>query len=318
MRAFGNVLEGDHASHVSLEEALAQTGVAPLVWLHLDANDPECIAWLEHQSCLNPIVIAALVATETRPRAEAIEGGALINLRGLAEDPEKIDDSLASIRIWAEKGRVISVFRHRLTAMPKVEAKMIEGRLRDPGDLIAAIAVAITEQLDPDVAGLGDELDDCEEGLDGERLYALRRTISRVRSQSIGYRRFVSPQRDALERLSALPADWLADDDRLHLKEAADRAARMAEELEAVRERAALMHEQVMDLRAEQLDTRALLISVVALVFLPLTFITGLLGMNVEGIPFAHEPWAFQGVLWVCVAIAVAITGYFLRAHWFR
>ena len=78
------------------------------------------------------------------------------------------------------------------------------------------------------------------------------------------------------------------------------------------------MHEQITDLRAEMIDTRALLISIVALIFLPLTFLTGLLGMNVNGIPFAHEPWAFAGVVGVCVAISAAITGWFLRQHWFR
>jgi len=146
----------------------------------------------------------------------------------------------------------------------------------------------------------------------------MRRTIARVRSEAIGYRRFVVPQRQALERLALLEVDWLEEDDRLHLREAADRFARMGEELEAVRERSALIHEQLTDLRAEQIEIRTLLLAIVALVFLPLTFVTGLLGMNVEGIPFAREPWAFAAVVGVCIAIAVAIVAYFLKARWFR
>jgi zinc transporter len=59
-------------------------------------------------------------------------------------------------------------------------------------------------------------------------------------------------------------------------------------------------------------------ISVVALVFLPLTFLTGLLGMNVSGIPFAHEPWAFGAVVGVSIAIAIGVAWYFIRARWFR
>jgi zinc transporter len=78
------------------------------------------------------------------------------------------------------------------------------------------------------------------------------------------------------------------------------------------------MHEQLTDLRAELVETRTLVLAIVALVFLPLTFITGLLGMNVEGIPFAKEPWAFWGVVGVCAALAVAITGYFAKAKWFN
>jgi zinc transporter len=64
------------------------------------------------------------------------------------------------------------------------------------------------------------------------------------------------------------------------------------------------------------MDSRSLIISVVAFVFLPLTFLTGLLGMNVEGIPFAKAAWAFWGVVGVCVAIALAVVVYFVRRHW--
>ena len=190
--------------------------------------------------------------------------------------------------------------------------------MKDPGDLITAFATAITNDLDPDVARLGDDLDDCEEQLDERRVFQLRRTVSRVRVAAIGYRRFLNPQRAALEKLAALPGDWLADDDRLHLSAAADRAARMAEELESIRERSALIHETLTDLRAEQIDNRALVISIVAMVFLPLTFITGLYGMNVKVLPYAEEPWAFDAILGVCALISAGIVVYFVQKHWFR
>ena len=78
------------------------------------------------------------------------------------------------------------------------------------------------------------------------------------------------------------------------------------------------MHEALTDLRAEQLDQRSLVISIVAMIFLPLTFLTGLLGMNVKGIPYAEQPWAFDGVVWVCIVISMAISTYFIRQRWFR
>ena len=145
-----------------------------------------------------------------------------------------------------------------------------------------------------------------------------RTPSARIRSEAISFRRFVAPNRDALLELAGLDFEWLAEDDRLHIREAADRFARMTEELEAVRERAALLHEQLTDLRAEQLDQRSLLISMVAFIFLPLTFVTGLLGMNVEGIPFAREPWAFWGVVGFCVLIGLAVFAWFVAERWFR
>ena len=154
--------------------------------------------------------------------------------------------------------------------------------------------------------------------LDASRAFELRRSVTRARTEAIGYRRFLVPQRTALEKLAALPGDWLGEDDRQHLAAAADRAARMAEEVEAIRERAAVMHETLTDLRAELLDQRSLIIAIVALVFLPLTFITGLLGMNVEGIPYARSPWAFWGVVGVCTVIGAGVTGYFGWKRWTR
>ena len=58
------------------------------------------------------------------------------------------------------------------------------------------------------------------------------------------------------------------------------------------------------DLRAEQLDTRGLIISIAAMVFLPLTFLTGLYGMNVANLPYAQEPWAFDAICGICATVS--------------
>lgn len=305
-----------HAESVPVAEALA--GAATFVWVHLSSNAEEAQAWLRDTAGLEPFTVDALTATETRPRAEKIGDGAFVNLRGRTDEELDASDVLASIRIWATRGRVVTVSRKHLVAIDEVVEDVSAGGIRDPGDLIAAVATAITEDLDPVVAVLGDELDDCEQGLSSDRVFELRRGVTRVRSESINYRRFLSPQRVALERLAALPGDWLAEDDRAHLSAAADRAARMAEEVEAIRERAALMHEALSDLRAEQLDQRGLVIAMVAMIFLPLTFLTGLYGMNVKGLPYAEEPWAFDAIAAACAVIAAGIVIYFLRRHWFR
>ena len=169
--------------------------------------------------------------------------------------------------------------------------------------------------LDPDVAELGDELDEVETMLETRGVFAMRRKVSALRSQAIGFRRFVTPQRQALEKLAGSQCGWLDDHDRLHLREASDRFARMAEELESVRERAAIVHEELTDLHAEKMDARSLLISIYALVFLPLTFITGLFGMNVP-IPYHDDPRAFWVVLAVCVLITLGGLFWFFQRRW--
>ncbi len=299
------------------DEAATYNGPG-FIWLHVDTLEEADLAALKGQGDIPDVAANALVATETRPRCDRIEDGALVNLRGPAEIETDDSDRLVSIRMWVRAGRVNSVSRRPLAALKPVLEQMELGKVLDPGDLVAAFARAISKQLDPEVAALGDALDDCETDLEPHNVYKLRILIAKIRSDAIAYRRFVAPDRDALVTLAHLDFEWLAEEDRLHIREAADRFSRMTEELEAVRERAALLHEQLTDLRGEQMEVRALLLSIVALIFLPLTFITGLLGMNVAGIPYADEPWAFWGVVAFCVVIALVISAYFARVHWLR
>lgn len=301
---------------VSSDEATAYSGPG-FIWIHVEGGEPSELAGL-FGSDIPDVAANALIATETRPRCDRIEDGAIVNLRGPAGAQTEDPDRLVSIRMWVRRGRVNSVTRRALAATSVVVDQMNKGLIHDPGDVVAAFARTISKQLDPEVAELGDTLDDCESDLQPRMVYKLRSTIARIRTDAIAFRRFVAPNRDALLTLASQDFDWLADDDRLHIREAADRFARMTEELEAVRERAALLHEQLTDLRAEDLDQRGLLLSVFAFIFLPLTFITGLLGMNVEGIPYAHAHWAFWGVVAFCVLIGVVVLAWFARRHWLR
>lgn len=289
---------------------------ADFLWEHTDQSDGTDSFRSVSQTEIPEVVLAALVASETRPRCDQIEDGALINLRGPALEPAPDGDRLVSLRAWVHGNRVFTVSRRNLAATGNVASAMRAGQISDSGDLVAAFSQAISSGLDPEVASLGDEVDDCESEVEAGNIYQLRRRIAAIRTEAIAYRRFIAPNRDALLTLAGLKVDWLADDDRLHIREAADRFARMAEELEAIRERAALLHEQLTDLRSELIDQRSLLIAIVAFIFLPLTFITGLLGMNVAGIPFAHQPWAFWGVVAFCVIVGLGVLGWFGMRHW--
>jgi zinc transporter len=307
--------EDDQVTEVTADQAASYEG-GGFVWLHLEPRADDLPAALpEHVPAL---VSSALLASETRPRCDVIDSAALINLRGIGLHETEDRDRLVSVRMWVEANRVTSVGRNPLTALRKVENAMLAGKLRDAGDFVAALAHAISTELDPEIAELGDQLDDREGEIEEANIYSLRRRIAGLRSDAIKLRRFVAPDRDALESLAQAELPWISQEDRMHLRAAGDRFARMAEELEAVRERAALLHEQLTDLRAEIVDQRALAIAVMAFIFLPLTFITGLLGMNVQGIPFAEREWAFWGVLLFCLLLGVLVGGWFVARQWLK
>ena len=314
MRAF--LYTDGKAAELPFDEGATHYGKAALVWLHFDGRIEEEQAWLEADQSTPQIVKSALLAAETRPRCDVMGEEALVNMRGLGKTPEDDPDALVSIRFWVQSGRVITISIHTAMAFDTVCADFLSGKINDPGDLLAAFATAITDELDPDIAALGDELDEIETKLEARGLRAMRRRVSLVRSRAINYRRFVGPQRTALERLANASIACLDDEDRLHLRDASDRFARMAEELESVRERAAIVHEELTDMRAEKMDGRSLALSVAAMIFLPLTFITGVFGMNFDAMPLVKTKFGFWEVIAFCVLISFGGIAWFIRNRW--
>jgi len=310
------VYAGGVAAEHDLGDFARHSAGAEFIWVHLDGKTGDMDEILQRIAHIPQPALIALKAHETRPRSAQFGEGALVNLRGLGAPSATDGDALVSIRIWAERGLAVTLSYRELAAFDRLAGCMLAGEFTDPGDLIAATAIEITDALDPEVADLGDALDAIECQVIDEGRMEQRRHVAELRTAAISYRRFLSPQRQALERLMTMPVDWLEPGDRLHMQEAADRCARMVEELEAVRERAALVHEALTDLRAEHMNRQALILAVVALIFLPLTFVTGLLGMNVEGIPFAHRAWAFWGVVLFCLAVGAAVGIWFKATRW--
>lgn len=122
---------------------------------------------------------------------------------------------------------------------------------------------------------------------------------------SIVLRRYLVPQREVIGRLHAERVSWLSDEIRAYLRESADRVTRYVETLDSARERAAVSSEELASRLAEQMNQTMYLLSVVAAIFLPLGLITGLLGINVGGMPGVDTPWAFTAVTVTMVGLGL-------------
>src|SRR5690606_5952889 len=121
----------------------------------------------------------------------------------------------------------------------------------------------------------------------------LRSRVIDVRMKALMLRRYIAPQRDVIIHLRASDKKWISARDKRHLQESIDRLTRYVEDLDAIRERSQILKDELTYETSERLNRNTFLLSIVAAIFLPLTFITGLLGMNVAGIPFAQHSDAF-------------------------
>jgi zinc transporter len=100
------------------------------------------------------------------------------------------------------------------------------------------------------------------------------------------------------------------------LRDEADRITRYLEDLDLARERTMVLREEFLGQLAQEQNSRMYVLSVVAAIFLPLTFVTGLLGMNVGGLPGLESPRGFAGSLVIMVLAAVGLVVFFRSKKW--
>ncbi len=298
-------------------DVIAQEPRSP-IWVDLDYEDRASVDWLGETVGLDPLVVSAMTAEETRPRMMRHEAGALIILRGVNLNPGADPEDMVSLRLWVDGRRVMSAHRRRLLAVEDVRDQLTAGDgPATPGALLAALARRLVARMGAVISDLDEAIDEIEEiVVDGREEPGLRPRLAALRRQAITLRRYLAPQRAVLSSLQAQELDWLSEEDRLHLREVADATTRYIEDLDAARERAAVTQEEINSRTAEQMNRRMFTLSIAAVLFLPLGFLTGLLGINVAGIPGATEPAAFAIVCGLLVLVAVGQIAVLRRKKW--
>lgn len=253
------------------------------------------------------------MAAETRPRCTVIGEGALINFRGVNLNEGADPEDMISARLWVEQNKIVGVWLRPLKAVSDILESVNANRApRTTGGFIATLALRLIDRMEPVVSELNERVDGLEERILDEEIPDLQSELTSIRRRSIIIRRFIFPQRDALTTLHLEELPWLDDRDRGRIAEAVDRITRLAEELNAIRERAVAVQDQIVERRASLLNRNMLLLAIFTVVFLPLQFLTGLLGMNVEGIPGAKHPLAFT-IVTVAMAVIAGLTYWLLR-----
>jgi zinc transporter len=290
------------------------------LWLHLDYSQAGAADFLDTLQGLPAHVTDSLVADDTRPRSDPLGQGLLVVLRGVNTNPGADPDDMVSIRMWLEPGRIITTRRRRLKSVEDMEDALDKDEgPTSPGSFLVQLLDRLGFRASSVISDLDAAIDDLESRLDTDiqRVAGLRSELSNLRRQVAVLRRHLAPQRDALERLTRETSPLLSEDLRLKLRDEADIFRRYVEELDLARERAMVAHEQLQSLIAEQQNQRMFLLSVVAAIFLPLSFVTGLLGMNVGGIPGEGRPEAFGILLLLMLGVTVVLVALFRWRRWF-
>lgn len=283
------------------------------VWAHLDRTKDAANSWMRAGAGLDHHARELMLADSTRPGFWAVGTGMVVILRGVNMNDGAEPDDLINIRIWIEPGRMLTLRSFRFQTVANLRGKATRGQApATTGALLAALITGLTDRLGPVVENLMTLLDEVEEEILADshetrgRAAELRQRLTTVRRQAISLRRYLVPQRDALSTLAGEQHPSLEDRDRSSVRRAADQTSRCVEDLDELRDRAAVATDELRARREERIGRTTYLLTLVATIALPLGLITGLFGINVGGMPGVESPAAF----WIiCVGMAVLSAG---------
>jgi magnesium transporter len=190
----------------------------------------------------------------------------------------------------------------------------------DKGHLYAAYLVMdkLVDQYFPSVYQIEDQLNEFENNVQSESIQVLMDDIFEIRSKLLKLRRTIVPMRDLLYRI--INSDRIEGIKELlfYFTDVHDHLLKLSEMIESNRDITADMRDSYISLNSNRMNTIMKTLTVITTIFMPLTFIAGIYGMNFENMPELKWQWGYFMALTVMFGIGFGMYMWFRRKGWFN
>ena len=296
----------------SIPDSHDLTGPARYRWWHFDLADPTLPDWCKTH--LPAIPAGALLQPETRPRCDTYENGLILNLRGINMNAGQAAEEMVSIRMWVTDSVIITVRMRRVFAIEEIrQTALADMAPASPAAFVTALVTRLTARVQAEVTSIAKLTEFFEADLEDETT-PIPKELTQSRRRVIRLRRYLDPQRAALNALSMTAL--IPKPDHPALRELANRTTMAVEELDALRDRlSAVQDDHDLDVARKQ-ARNSFLLSVGAGIFLPISFLTGVFGVNLGGMPGTDSVWAFTILCGAMTVLALLLLLIFRRMKW--
>ena len=288
-----------------------------ILWVHFDYSSQMAKDWIRNKSGIDSVAMDALLTEETRPRTTILNDSFLIALRGINLNPNSKPEDMVSIRLFISSNLIITTKRRNLLSIDEIMDCLKKGiGPKSSSEFLNELTYRVTSRMEGVIDELEDRTDSLEESLMDSSDSKFRSELMAIRRETIILRRYLFPQKEAMSKLYHDKVTWISDYEKIELRETNDQLMRYIEELDTIRDKVALIQEELSNKLSEQMNKKMYVLSIISVIFLPLTFLTGLLGINVDGIPGADNERAFFNFLVILIAIATFQLILFKKKKW--
>jgi len=305
----------------TVEECFPFKDKPTVTWINVDGvHDVTLIEQLGSQFGFHPLLQEDIMNTDQRPKLEDHEQYLFIVLKMLYHDPaadeitaEQVSLILGSKFLLSFQEREGDVFE---PVRDRIRTK--KGRIRKAGaDFLAyALIDAIVDHYFVILEQLEEKIEEAEEELVANPTPETLRAIHRLKRAMIFLSKSVWPLREVINGLEDSDSPLMHDSTGIYLRDLYDHIIQVLDTMENFREMIAGMFDIYLSSISNKLNEVMKVLTIIATIFIPLTFLAGVYGMNFRYMPELEWRWGYPVIWAVMLAVLIVMVGYFRKKRW--
>jgi magnesium transporter len=318
---FENESPLEHRVLARADEAAAYRDAPGFTWIDVNGvHDVAVIEQLGQVFGLHPLLLEDVVNTHQRPKLELHGEHLFLVLKMLIDDPDAEGFEIEQVSVVIGPGHVLTFQERERDTFDTVRRRLADPatRVRQHGaDFLAyALVDTIVDNYFAVLERVGDRIAELEDDILASPDRQALEAVFDVKRSLIELRRAAWPLRDALAAMSRGDTPLIQAGTLPYLRDVQDHALRVIDTIETYRDMATTMVEMYMSSVSNRLNEVMRVLTVIATIFIPLTFIAGVYGMNFHHMPELGWRWGYPLIWGVMIAVAVGLLAYFRRRGW--
>jgi magnesium transporter len=303
------------------EECLVYKEKPTITWVAVKGlHDTEFIENLGQCFSLHPLLLEDVLNTEQRPKIEDYGDYLYLVLKTISYDSEDKEIRSEQISFVLGANYVISFQEQEVSVLEGVRSRIKnnKGRIRKMGaDYLAySLIDIIIDNYFTVIEKLGETIDELEEELVRNTRPQTLHLIHRLKREMMLLRKSVWPLRELIGTLDRGESELILKTTRIYLRDVYDHTIQIIESVETFRDMLSGMLDIYLSSVSNKTNEIMKVLTMIATIFIPLTFIVGIYGMNFEFMPELKMKWAYPALLLLMGVIAVFMVAYFRKKKW--
>ncbi len=307
-------------NNLKANELIDQLQPDKVNWINVDGlQDKEVLDKIQAHFCLHTLLVDD-ITNDQRPKAEEYEDYLFFTLKMLYKiegkhiDYEQISFVLGTnflISFQEKEGDLFDHFRERI--------RLDQGRVRkqEADYLLYRLLDTIVDNYYIILDKIGEQIEDIEEEIDQGTTQQTFRQIQKLKKELIFLRKAVYPLRDAMSKLVKGETSFIKDDTIRYYADIYDHVVHLIDSLDTYKDLTAALMDIHINTQNNRMTEVMKVLAVISTIFIPLTFIVGVYGMNFEYMPELHSTWGYPLTWMVMITIGAGMLLYFKKKKWF-